>query len=158
MEIHHVPVAKTELLIRRPVAEVFEAFVDPAVTSNFWFTKGSGRLEAGKTIRWDWEMYNHSIDVNVKEIEVNKRILMDWASAGEPATTVEWIFTARSANETLVSVTNSGFSGDGDKLVEQALDSVGGFNLVLAGAKAFLEHGIDLNLIADRFPDQVVQH
>lgn len=158
MEVHHVPVAKTELLIRRPVAEVFEAFVDPAVTSNFWFTKGSGRLEAGKTIRWDWEMYNHSIDVNVKEIEVNKRILMDWASAGEPATTVEWIFTARSANETLVSVTNSGFSGDGDKLVEQALDSVGGFNLVLAGAKAFLEHGIDLNLIADRFPDQVVQH
>ena len=158
MEFHHVPVAKTELLIRRPVAEVFEAFVDPAVTSKFWFTKGSGRLEAGKTIRWDWEMYDVSVDVRVKEIEVNKRILMDWASAGEPATTVEWIFTARSDNETLVSVTNSGFSGDGDKLVAQALDSVGGFNLVLANAKAFLEHGIDLNLIADRFPDQVVQH
>jgi len=27
------------------------------------------------------------------------------------------------------------------------------FALVLAGAKAFLEHNINLNLIADRFPD-----
>jgi len=36
--------------------------------------------------------------------------------------------------------------------VEQALDSVGGFNLVLAGLKAFLEHGIELNLVRDRFP------
>jgi uncharacterized protein YndB with AHSA1/START domain len=27
---------------------VFEAFVDPAITSKFWFTKGSGRLETGK--------------------------------------------------------------------------------------------------------------
>jgi uncharacterized protein YndB with AHSA1/START domain len=42
------PVAKAEMLIRRPVAEVFEAFVDPEVTRNFWFTRGSSRLEAGK--------------------------------------------------------------------------------------------------------------
>ena len=58
MEIRDVPVAKAEMLIRKPVAQVFEAFVDPAITSKFWFTKGSGRLEAGKRIRWDWEMYD----------------------------------------------------------------------------------------------------
>ena len=39
--------AKAEMLIRKPVAEVFEAFVDPAITSRFWFTRGSGRLEPG---------------------------------------------------------------------------------------------------------------
>ena len=54
MEIQHVPIAKTEMLIRKPVSEVFEAFVNPAVTTNFWFTKGSGKLEPGKHIRWDW--------------------------------------------------------------------------------------------------------
>jgi len=53
----------------------------------------------------------------------------------------------------LVSVTNRGFSGDAGEIVKQALDSTGGFNLVLAGAKAFLEHHINLNLMADRFPD-----
>ncbi len=37
-------VVKTEMLIRKPVAEVFEAFVDPEVTTKFWFAKSSGRL------------------------------------------------------------------------------------------------------------------
>jgi uncharacterized protein YndB with AHSA1/START domain len=152
MEIQTIPIASTEMLIRKPVSEVFEAFVNPAITSRFWFTRGSGRLEPGKRIRWDWEMYNHSVQVDVKAIEENKRILIEWKAYGAP-TRVEWIFTSRSDGTTLVSVTNSGFSGDGDEVVKQALDSTGGFALVLAGAKAFLEHHIDLNLIADRFPD-----
>jgi hypothetical protein len=28
------------------MADAFEAFVNPAVTSRFWFSKGSSRLEA----------------------------------------------------------------------------------------------------------------
>ena len=40
-----------------------------------------------------------------------------------------------------------------DELVTQVLDSMGGFTLVLAGAKAGLEHDIALNLIGDRYPD-----
>jgi len=39
--LNHAPVAKAEMLIRKPVEEVFEAFIDPAITSKFWFTKGS---------------------------------------------------------------------------------------------------------------------
>ena len=46
--------AKAEMLIRRPVADVFAAFVDPAVTTRIWFTKSSGRLEPGKRVRWEW--------------------------------------------------------------------------------------------------------
>lgn len=152
MEIKTVPIATTAMLIRKPVTEVFEAFVNPAITSKFWFTKCSGRLQAGKQIRWDWEMYNHSVQVSVKAIEENKRILIEWEAYGTP-TPVEWVFTSRSDDATLVSVTNSGFSGDGGEVVKQALDSTEGFALVLAGAKAFLEHNITLNLIADRFPD-----
>jgi hypothetical protein len=60
MKLQHAPIAKAEMLIRRPPGEVFEAFVDPAITSRFWFTKSSGRLETGKQIRWDWEMYDVS--------------------------------------------------------------------------------------------------
>ena len=152
MEIKDVPIAKTEMLIRKPVSEVFEAFVNPAITSKFWFTKGSGRLLAGKQVRWDWEMYDLSVDVNVKAIEDNKRILIEWGT-DSARTTVEWVFTSRPDGTTLISVTNTGFSGDGDEVVKQALDSTGGFTLVLAGLKAFLEHNINLNLIADRFPE-----
>ena len=142
------------MLIRKPVAEVFEAFVNPAVTSQFWFTKGSGRLEPGKEIQWDWEMYGFSIKVSVKAVEANRRILLEWPGYGAP-TTVEWIFDARGDDATFVSITNSGFSGDGDAVVKQAIDSAGGFSFVLAGLKALLEHGIRLNLVADRHPEGV---
>jgi len=43
---------------------------------------------------------------------------------------------------------NSGFTD-----AQQAIDSTEGFAIVLAGAKAFLEHDIVLNLAPDRFPD-----
>ncbi|TGT21720.1 polyketide cyclase, partial [Mesorhizobium sp. M4B.F.Ca.ET.169.01.1.1] len=34
----------------------------------------------------------------------------------------------------------------------QAVDSTGGFSLVLAGAKAWLEQGLTLGLVGDRHP------
>ncbi len=139
------------MLIRKPVADVFEAFIDPAITSKFWFTKGSGRLEPGKTIQWDWEMYHASAQVSVKEIEQDRRILVEWSAYGTP-TTIAWLFTPQPDNTTFVRVINAGFRGDGDAIVKQALDATGGFTLMLAGLKALLEHNIRLNLVADRFP------
>lgn len=139
--------AKAEMLIRRPVTDVFEAFVDPAITSKFWFTQGSARLEAGKTVRWDWQMYGFSQQVDVLAVEVNKRIVVQWRAYGEP-TPIEWLFAPRPDGTTFVSITNSGFSD-----AQQALGSTEGFAFVLAGAKAFLEHDIMLNLVLDRFPD-----
>src|SRR5688572_7807685 len=157
MECETAPVAKSEMLIRRPVAEVFEAFIDPAITSRFWFTKGSGRLEPGTEVRWDWEMYNFSVQVKVREVEKDKRILVEWGAYDEPST-LEWIFTARPDNTTFVSITNSGFTGTGDEIVKKALDSTEGFTFVLAGVKALLEHNVELNLVKDRFPDGVGEH
>ena len=148
MELSAEPVAYTAMLIRRPVEVVFEAFIDPNVTSRFWFTGGSGRLETGKRVTWSWSMYNVSAIVDVLEVEKNKQILISWQGASGK-TMVEWVFT--SVNEgTFVEITESGFGGDGDMKVKAALDSTGGFTWVLAGFKAWLEHGVQLNLVADR--------
>ena len=154
LQLTQLPVATTGMLIHRPVSEVFEAFVDPAITANFWFTQGSGRLEPGATVQWDWEMYDVSIHVNVKEIDPNRRILIAWPPENAP-TTVEWLFDSRADGTTFVSVTNAGFSGDGDALAKQALDATEGFALMLAGLKAYLEHDIRLNLVLDRFPKEI---
>ena len=51
MQLTKSPIAKTGMLIRKPVDQVFEAIVNPEITSKFWFRKGSGRLEAGKTVQ-----------------------------------------------------------------------------------------------------------
>lgn len=156
MRIKHPLFVKAEMLIRKPVAEVFEAFVNPDITTKFWFTKSSGRLEEGKQIRWDWEMYNASAQVTVKAVEQNRRILIEWPAYG--TTTVEWLFTPRADDTTFVSITNAGFSGDGDEIVKNAIDSIGGFTMVLCGLKALLEHGIVLTLIADRSPEGLVKN
>ena len=150
MTLQNEPVVKTQMLIRKQVADVFEAFVNPAITTQFWFTKSSGRLEPGKEIRWDWEMYGVSAQVSVKEVEQNRRILIEW---DDPPCPVEWLFTPRADNATLVSISNWGFSGSEDEVVAKAIDSMGGFTLVLAGLKALLEHNIVLNLVADHHPD-----
>lgn len=142
--------ASAQMLIRRPVAEVFQAFVDPEITSMFWFTKSSGKLEPGARVKWEWEMYGVSADVHVTEIEPDRRILIEWP-AEKGRTTVEWQFSAR-ADGTFVKVINAGFSGSADEIVQQAIDSTGGFTIVLAGLKALLEHDIRLKLVEDQNP------
>ena len=156
MALAHVPVAHAALLIRKPIAEVFEAFVDPSNTTKFWFSKSSGRLEAGKQVQWDWEMYGSSVPVDVKVVEPSRRIVLDWGPAGA-ATTVEWLFSKRADDFTFIDITNSGFTGTDDEQVQKALDSATGFTLVLAGLKAWLEHHIELNLVPDRHPDLIVK-
>jgi uncharacterized protein YndB with AHSA1/START domain len=156
-QLEQVPVTKTGMLIRRPVADVYEAFINPDITTKFWFTKGSGRLETGKRVQWDWEMYDISISVTVKTIEASKRIVIEWPGYSGP-TTVEWTFAPQKDGTTFVSITEAGFTGNGDELVKQVTDSTQGFSLVLAGLKALLEHNVKLNLVADRYPKGIEEH
>jgi uncharacterized protein YndB with AHSA1/START domain len=144
------------MLIRRPVEQVFRAFVDPEVTTRFWFTKSSGKLEPGKRVRWDWEMYGVHSDVDVKDIEDNRRILIEWSSYGG-RTSVEWGFKSRPDGTTFVTIANHGFHGNANEVVKQAIESTQGFTFVLSGLKAWLEHGIELNLVADKRPDDRVK-
>jgi uncharacterized protein YndB with AHSA1/START domain len=146
--------AKTEMLIRKPIDEVFEAFINPEITTKFWFTKSSGKLEEGKETEWTWEMYNHSISVRAKMIELNKKIEIEWGNSDE-ISTVEWKFKNLGEVGTFVSIINSGFQGETEKIISQIRDSTEGFTLVLAGLKAYLEHNIELNLILDRFPKEL---
>lgn len=143
------PIVETQMMIRKPASQVFQAFIDPAITSNFWFTKSSGNLETGKTVKWEWEMYGVSTNVFVKEIVQDRKITTEW---GDPATTVEYEFKELTDNTTYVVIKNYGFSQTGEDLIQAIKDNTGGFTTVLDGLKAYLEHNIQLNLVADKFP------
>jgi uncharacterized protein YndB with AHSA1/START domain len=157
LHLTRVPITETGMLIRKPVAEVFEAIVNPEITTKFWFTRSSGRLAVGRPIRWDWEMYDVSIEVTAKAIEPNRRIVIEWPGYSGP-TTVEWTFAPVEDSTTFVRVTESGFTGNGDQLAKYVADSTQGFALMLAGLKALLEHGVRLNLVGDRYPEGVEEH
>lgn len=147
--LNQEPIVRSEMLIRKPAEEVFEAFINPEITTKFWFTKSSDRLEIGKRILWEWEMYGVSDEIYVKDMEKNKRILIE----SSDGTTIEWLFTSRNNNETFVSIENYGFVGNTGDVLNQCIDSMGGYTIVLCGLKALLEHKIVLNLVRDKAPD-----
>jgi uncharacterized protein YndB with AHSA1/START domain len=150
-QLTHTPIAKTGMLIRRPVEQVFESIVNPEITTKFWFSKGSGRLEAGKAVTWEWESHDFSNEVMAKVVEPNKRVVIEWPGYSGP-TSVEWTFQSLPDSTTFVRVQESGWTGDADKLVRYVADSTQGFTLLLAGMKAWLEHRIQLNLTLDHCP------
>lgn len=146
--------AKAEMAIRKPVNQVYEAFVNPAITTKFWFTKSSDKLEKGKQVEWAWEMYGVSAPVQVLDLVANKKILIEWGT-GKQQSKVEWIFKSIADEVTYVEVTNYDFTGTTEELISQIRDSTGGFTMVLAGLKAYLEHNISLNLVGDKFPKEM---
>ena len=155
METNNTPIVEAQMLIRKPAEQVFNAFIDPSITTNFWFTKSSGKLEVGKTVTWEWEMYGVSVEVLIKEIIQNKKISTEW---GNPVTTVDYEFIGLTEESTYVIIKNYGFSQTGDDLIQAIKDNTGGFTTVLDGLKAYLEHNIKLNLIADKYPKELSQH
>ena len=152
MKLDQTAVADTAMLIRKPVSEVFEAFVDPDITTKFWFTDSTGRLEQGKEVEWTWKMYDATGVVWVKKLIPNQQIEIEWGPKGAPRSRAVWTFEPLDERATFVSIAVDGFAGDEQGVFHNIVGSVGGFCWVLAGLKAWLEHHIQLNLVRDRFP------
>ena len=142
-------VVECQMMIRKPISEVFQAFVDPAITTKFWFTKSSGKLEKNKSSIWEWEMYGVSDEIKVVELVPNEIITIEWDN---PTTTVDFKFSELSEETTYVVIKNYGFHQTGNDLIEGVKNNTGGFTTVLDGLKAYLEFGIELNLVSDKFP------
>ena len=143
------PIVECQMMIRKPISEVFEAFVDPTITTKFWFTKSSGILEKEKSVTWEWEMYGVSDTIKIIELVPNHLISIEWDN---PKTIVDFEFSELSKETTYVVIKNYGFSQTGNELIEVIKNNTGGFTTVLDGLKAYLEFGIELNLISDKFP------
>lgn len=149
-------VATTQMMIRKPVSEVFEAITDPAVTTKFWFTHSTGKLAEGAEVEWTWGMYNVTVPVSVKAITPNERIVIQWGNKQQQST-VEFTFKALSEAKTYLTIKNYDFNSSGDELISLVIDSTEGFALFIAGLKAYLEHNIQLNLVADKFPKELME-
>ncbi|MEX2346665.1 MAG: SRPBCC family protein [Balneolaceae bacterium] len=155
MNSENEPVAAFEMLIRKPSGEVFEALANPEITSKFWFTKGSARLEAGKTVTWEWDQFGIEAEIIVNEVKPGRLIRFHWP-AGEKDSdyrSVKISFEPKSDDTTFVRVVEEGFDKNDKQLVEQVAGQTGGWALVLSAMKAWLEHGIDLNVVSDHHPE-----
>lgn len=158
MNENNLPNVNAQMLIRKPIEVVFEAMVNPEITSKFWFTKSTGRVEPGTTLEWEWGQFGVSDMVDILEVQTHKYISFTW-KLGKLKTLVEMNFESQTDTSILVKVTESGFwetdPAEDNRLkkkISLMLGQNGGWNLMLSSMKAWLEHELDLNLTADHQP------
>ena len=142
-------VIETQMLIRKSMNIVFNAFVDPLITQQFWFSASSGYLEEGATVEWTWEKYKATAQVQVLKIKENELIRIEW---GEPKSKVDFIFEKVGPMQTYVRIKNYDLPYQDQALIDFVINSTGGFTTVLDAAKIYLEHEITPNLVLDKFP------
>lgn len=141
---------KAHIRIRKPPSEVFRAFADADAMSAFWFTRRDGGLKEGESVTWylGSGADAFAFDVHVTELRPPHRIVIVWQRDGADAE-VTWTIDETDDGESILTIEETGFAGSDEAIVAQALDSTGGFNQVIVAAKAYIEHGIALNVVAD---------
>lgn len=142
--------ANAKIKIHRPPSEVFAAFVDADVMSKFWFSRRDDGLREGEFCTWFIGSGKDATSFEVRVVELSRpnRIVIEWESGGA-SSQVTWSMEETEAGETVLAIEESGFTGSSEAIIRRALDSTGGFNQVVVAAKATIEHGIELNVVAD---------
>lgn len=140
---------KTAIQIQKPVADVFEAIVDPAKMSNYFISKGSGRMEEGKTLSWHFPEFDMEFPVRVGQIEKDNYVSYYWDSEDGKELLVEMVLTPK-GNDTLVTITEKGMNND-EAGIKWLKGNTEGWANFLASLKAYLEYGINLRKGAFEF-------
>jgi uncharacterized protein YndB with AHSA1/START domain len=134
--------------ILRPVQRVFAAVVDPEEMTHYFISKGSGRLEAGKDITWEFADVGTSVKIHVLEVIADERIVYQSKALGDLIrTTIR--FKADGADATVVTITDSSFPLT-DEGVKRALGQNAGWTYTLCALKAYLQFGVNLRAGLDK--------
>lgn len=132
--------------ISRPVADVFDAVVNPAKLSGYFVTTGGGASAAlveATTVLW-WG----DIEVEVDQVVQDERVVFRWGAGpgkGEAPyqTRVEMRFEALDDGGTLVTISEGGWRTD-EVGVRKSYLNCEGWTQMLCCLKAFVEYGINL--------------
>ena len=138
--------------IAKPVAQVFEAVVNPEQLSHFFTTGGAkGRLETGATVMWDFADFPGAFPVKVEKVVPNEEIVLHWGSAddapeGETFVPHDNRITMRfepldGDTRTLITITEEGWQ-DTPKGLTASYGNCEGWTGMFWAMKMWLEHGL----------------
>ena len=129
------------MLIRRPVADVFDAFVNPDTITRFWLESTTGPLAKGAQVRWRFMVPGATETVTVTGFEDKKRIAFEWSDGNR----VNMVFEAHGNGATHLAVEVTDLEN------ESAVgNTTEGFSIVLCDLKTLLESGRSANLVRDK--------
>lgn len=137
-------IATTEMLIRKPASDVFDAFVNPRTIEKFWLKSASGPLAKDAKVEWEFMVQDVHETVVVTEFVPDRSIAFTWSDG----IAVKMEFEQQSTNLTKFSVTATGFKGtDAPSL---AVNATEGFAIVACDLKSLLETGRSGNMVRDK--------
>lgn len=134
---------KASIQVAKPASEVFEAIVDPAKMSNYFLARGSGRMEDGKELQWEFPEFDTKFPVRVDRTEKDKYVSFYWDSEDGTPLLAEITLTPGNGNTTRVTVTEKGMKND-EAGIKWLKGNTEGWANFLACMKAYLEYGINL--------------
>lgn len=139
------PKFQVQLKIRKPVAEVFDAVVNPDKLSGYFLQTSSGPLTEGATVKWKFAEVDQPFDVQVGKVVANERIEFDWPSAMTDgrSTHVVMVFAPMDAENTMVQISESGWPAT-EAGFQGSHGNAGGWMHMLACLKAYIEYGVNL--------------
>ena len=142
--------------IAKPVAEVFNAVVQPEKLSGYFTATASAPLREGSTVQWSFPEFPGEFPVIVSKVKLNSLIELEWASAeGGYNTHIRMSFQEIDPQITLVTIAESGWH-ETEKGLKSSYGNCGGWMHMLCCLKGYLEHGINLrkgSFHMDDFPD-----
>jgi uncharacterized protein YndB with AHSA1/START domain len=127
--------------ILKPVAEVREAIVDPALMSGYFISGGDRRMQAGESVRWEFADVGGELAVDVEEVG-DDAVRFRWGASGVDSK-VEIELEPYDDDSTVVTITETGWPMDDDG-VARALEQTAGWGDFLCSMKAFLVYGVKL--------------
>ncbi|NPC50205.1 ATPase [Corallococcus sp. AB032C] len=137
------PKFQVQLKIRKPVAQVFEAVVNPTKLSGYFVKTSSGPLAQGTTVKWSFAEAPGEFDVITREVIPNERIVFEWPADDSYNTRVEMRFVPLDASNTMVKISESGWKPD-EKGIKASYGNAGGWMHMMLCLKGYLEYGINL--------------
>ncbi len=134
---------KATIQILKPVAEVFEAIVDPAKMSGYFIAEGSARMEAGKQVMWKFPEFEQQFPVRVAKVEKDKYLSFYWDVEDKELLVEISVRPVEDEKFTVVTVIEKGMENN-EAGIKWLKGNTEGWANFLACMKANLEYGINL--------------
>jgi len=130
-----------EETITKPIAEIFDAIVDPQKLTKHFVNATSGELQEKKTVRWSFGEFGE-VDVRVTTLIPNALIAFQWAATGV-TTEVEIRLEQISPILTKIGISEGEWKLDKDAFAE-AVEQSHGCTGLIDNLKAYLLFNINL--------------
>lgn len=132
--------AKVSQLIACSTDKAFDAFVNPAMITQFWLDSTSAPLSTMSTATWHFKVPGAVDTVTVDEFEPTRLIALTWSDGS----TLRLEFSEHDAGRTRVSAE---FSISASDTIDQVVNTTEGFSIVLCDLKTLLESGRSAHLV-----------